>query len=132
MEHTDPSDLENDPENQAKARPSKMTLNSDQQVPSITKTYDGLQGSPSKSSPSDSEDGIKDIRESCEKEAELVQEKAQPKDYDSSDTGTVIPANASNVDVAAVRRQDDGHNQSGYQRDDQCSTSSSNVNPASR
>ena len=100
-------------------------------MPNITRIHDDLQGSPSKSSPSDSEDGKKDIRESCEKEAELVPEKAWPKDNGSSNVETLVPAITSNVDVAAIRREGDGHNQRGSQGVDQCTTSSSNVNPAS-
>ena len=87
-----------------------MTLNADQQVPSITQEQ-------SQSSPVDYEDGKRDIRESCEKEAELVQEKAQ----------------SSSVDVGAVEPVVYGHNQGQVESagNDQCSSSSSHVNPAS-
>ena len=109
-EHTEPSDLDGDPENQTSVRPNKMTLNADQQVPSISQEQ-------FQSSPVDYEDGKRDIRESCDKEAELVQEKAQ----------------SSNVDVGAVKPLDYGHNQGQAEslEYDQCSTSSSHVNPAS-
>ena len=87
-----------------------MTLNTDQQVPSISEEQ-------SQSSHVDYEDGKRDIRESCEKEAELVQEKAQ----------------SSNVDVGAVEPVVYGHNQGKVESpgNDQCSGSSSHVSPAS-
>ena len=108
LEHTDPSDLDSDPDNQAMIRPSTMTSSTDQQVPSIAE--ETLQNSPI-----DPEEGKRDVRESCEKEAELVQEKAQ----------------SSNVDVGAVGSVVSGYHQGESLGSDKCSTSTSDVNAAS-
>lgn len=134
---TGPSDVESDPENQSKKRPDRITLMADHQVPDPSMTKDILLGSPAKSTPSDSEDGKRSIRESCEKDAELVPEKAQSREGDDAaeveNLGTA-ESTTSNVDVGAVQLVDhDRNNQDRResQRNDQCSSSSSNVNPAS-
>ncbi len=109
-----------------------MNLNQDQQVAEISARHEQLQSSsPAKSTPSDSEDGKKrDIRESCEKEAELVPEKAQSKDSAGAEAGQVLTG-TSNVDVGVVKAECDSTCDGESQMRDQCSTSGANVNPAS-
>ncbi len=126
-EHNDLSDLEHEADVGVKVRPSQMNMNTDQQVPMATQEQ--LQGSPSKSSPSDSEDGRKgDIRESCEKDDELVPEKAQAKETEDC-AEEASRAGGSNVDVGRVSGR--GREGETEKHEPSSTSGSSNVDPAS-
>ncbi len=135
-DHTDPSDLDlsldSDIEHEGhkvKVRPGHSST--DQTVPVAV---DSMPTSPSKQSMTDSEDGSskQDIRESCEREDELVSEKSRSQQQGQGDQGRVtMQPGACNVDVGGAaqsvgRGELEGSSvycSSGY--------SASNTNPAS-